>query len=231
MNPSSTCRRWLLNTRLYAVDSIATPSPRRPGKARICAGRRAGGLSPRGRPRGRRRPAARHPAARRRPDPPRAPRGCSCRDLGQCRPEGLAQGRGRAARAPRLGASSGPAAPARSSPRSVTALPTVAPTTIPTLPSRPDAAAARCRARPLPHGCRDARPVADRVLHRRALGVGGQGQHEQAPPRRGGEVERRSQRLVAEVGADRDGVGPQRRPLGEAALGVPGHRRCRCRRA
>ena len=84
-SPSSTCRRWLLNTRLYAVDSIATARPPRPRNGSSSARRPRSGACERVcaqppkaavRSSAARRAASRSATAR---DPRRAPRGCSFR--------------------------------------------------------------------------------------------------------------------------------------------------------
>jgi hypothetical protein len=128
--------------------------------------------------------------------------------------------------APTPGARKGPPIPARSRPNRSTASPTVAPTTSPTEPSSPRAAASAlsavapattCPATLCP--CRTVR------AGRGAFRVGGEREDEDTAPGRVGEVDRRAQRAIAEVGAQGDGVGRLGRVLAEERLGIGIHRR------
>ena len=116
--------------------------------------------------------------------------------------------------APYPGASSGPLI-AKSSPES----PMVAPTTAPNEPS--GSAPALSGAQVVQHRAGDRAAVAGgRVLHLGALRVGGQREHEQAGAVASRGLDERVERAEAEVGADRDRVGGQRRGRVEVGVGV-----------
>ena len=116
--------------------------------------------------------------------------------------------------------------PARSSSSSWTAVPTVAPTTSPTLPSSPARAAAAFSA------AADVTMLSATLVSRsracctlRPSGLEVSARTKTPRPRLGGQVQRRPQRLEPEVGADGERVAGRDGVLAEVGLGVGRHRR------